>query len=199
MYIVLFYPNRTCALVCICASEWKWILNFSGCFLRWSCFIQCTSSLNLFKMVSRKTRRKSVVGKWCFWMSESPLGWTLFVSNVCVFIPSCTDGSADRCTETTTEATCLQVPSVCPASGTARAASSRCVSLWAVRNILTNRAALSTLQKPEVSCPSLTSGFSVRWGWGSEKPVKGQNMEKIKRRMGQRCSCLSVVLSCVFL
>lgn len=87
--------------------------------------------------------RKSVVGKWCFWTSESPL----FVSNVCVcFFPSCIDGSADRRTETTTEATCLQVTSVCPPSGTARAVSSRCVSLWAVRNILTNRAALSTLQ-----------------------------------------------------
>lgn len=38
--------------------------------------------------------RKSVVGKWCFWTSESPL----FVSNVCVcvFFPSCIDGSADR-------------------------------------------------------------------------------------------------------
>lgn len=87
--------------------------------------------------------RKSVVGKWCFWTTESPL----FVSNVCVcFFPSCIDGSADRRTETTTEATCLQVTSVCPPSGTARAVSSRCVPLWAVRNILTNRAALSTLQ-----------------------------------------------------
>lgn len=48
-------------------------------------------------------------------------------------------------------------------------------------------------------CPSLTSGFSVRWGWGSEKPVKGQTLEKIKRRMGQRRSCLSLVMSFVFL